>query len=234
MDNKLNSKIAKIGRMDAIDLITHLLSHYTCPASCGAACCVGLSVPFTNDDVKRIGKNSSENKAIFKKLQTPKGKYEASTVFKVLPSLPCDFLENGKCRVYKQRPRSCRVFPVNARMKGDALIFRIYLCELGSMICSDYLPFLYTLTKENIKENTKFSIEDIIDHLGDIKKLMYNSFINNIDIKNIGFFVIDNIELLGAFLVWIELHEDELEDNRQEIRKHICAEFAQVQEDSNE
>ena len=143
--------------------------------------------------------------------------------------MPCDFLVNGRCRVYKQRPNACRVFPVNARMKGDSLIFRIYLCELGAVICSDYLPFLHSLTREHITEKTKFSIDDIINNLGDIKKLMNDAFTNQIEIKHIGFFVIDNIELLRAFLVWLEIHEDELEDNRQEIRKTICAEFSQVQ-----
>lgn len=219
--------------MKAEGLIQKLLTHYPCPESC-AACCEKLKVPFTPLDVRKIGKNSREYQQVFTSLKSPTGKYEAYNTFKILPNLPCVFLNGGKCKIYTKRPLACRVYPINVRKtirasnepEKDVLIFRVYMCPVGANICCDYLQFLYSLTRENITTETETgNIKDVISQLGNIKKMMYEAFTSSIiNFRHMNYFIIDRIELLRAFVIWLDFHED-LAENRLAIKEFIIKEF---------
>ncbi len=224
----------KIESLGPLELIKQVLEHYECPVSCGAACCKNLTIPITEPEARKIGKNSRVNRKILNTLVYPSGKYEMfkdrefrekyNGGFKVLPEKPCPFLnENNLCNIHKRKPTACVTYPINVLRKeaGDGYQFKINLCELGFNMYLDYVPFIYQVTVDNPKTTlSPEALEEVAANIRDNENFLIDNVENNkSNFENIGFMIVQDIELLKSFLMWLNLLGDQAAVEREKFRE---------------
>lgn len=232
--SKNRKEFTKIMNLNPFQVVDKILKHYTCPESCGAACCQKLSIPITYPEVKVIEKNSRVNRKILDTLVFPTGKYEvfkdvgfnekANGSFKIFPVKPCPFLNpDNLCNIHKRKPLACRVYPFNIIRKPekpDELNFKINLCELGFNFYLDYVPFLYqtTINNPNIPIDTE-TLKDIAQNMRENENFLIDKVEekkNNFD--DMGYIVIQELDLLKMFLLWLDIIGEGRIETRNEFK----------------
>ncbi len=230
-----NKEREKIKSMSTVKLIKKLLSHYECPGSCKATCCKNLTIPFTDPEVQKILKRSRKSQSVLKNLVYPVGAEETfktkqyienyNVKFKVFDEKPCPFLDNDLCSIHKTKPVACAIYPINVlRIKETReLNFKINLCELGFNIYLDYFQFLVQSTVHNPYPSfSQEEIKTISENLQNNEKFLV-SYVNadKSNFDNNGFMIIQNIELLKSFIVWLEIMEPAIVQEREKFRARL-------------
>jgi Fe-S-cluster containining protein len=82
---------------------------FACQPGCVKCCEVEGLVYLTEDDVRRAAKFLRMTPLEFEAKYTIRTKYLIR--LKKTSATPCDFLENGGCRIHPAKPTQCRLFP---------------------------------------------------------------------------------------------------------------------------
>jgi Fe-S-cluster containining protein len=83
-------------------------------------------------DIKKLAKHyGMTNKAYIKKcLRRHKSTHETSSAgYSFKQTLPCAFLEEGRCVIYDVRPIACKVFPITQEMREGVPLFDLQVME---------------------------------------------------------------------------------------------------------
>lgn len=153
-DIRLNAQLIATEQRKIEPLALEILEYFECERC--ARCCK-IPVGLTDDDITRLYKLDGD--AFFDKLED-----------RVLPNYlktPCPYLVNNNCKVYKDRPLLCRLYPFSM-----AYVFpSIRLCPLGIKILREYekiLPIHTTRKKRRDRTKGKRSEERSFDLLQDL------------------------------------------------------------------
>ncbi|WP_407356517.1 YkgJ family cysteine cluster protein [Methanolobus sp. WCC5] len=176
-------KKIRLSDTPTFDLIVNVLSNYQCPVDCPSLCCKIQNIDFDGKDLKILRKASKT-----KTEKAERVRYKGSLYYSIEP--PCPFLgDTGKCTSYDRRPTVCRIYPFNC--DSDNLSVKIYPCDLGIKILSDFLKFRNEKLKLDIPQK-------LIDDLKASNEI-FNTSEDNSDVLLVGI-TLNNLELFGEYL----------------------------------
>jgi len=108
-------------------------------------CCKNMNAAMDESEMKKLASCLSKTSQEFSKNYCSHDEIE--NVF-FIKSLPCVFLADNKCTVYKQRPESCAEFP---HLNKPNFIFRTKATSDNY----NYCPIVYNVV-ENLKKHYQF------------------------------------------------------------------------------
>ncbi|WMW22009.1 YkgJ family cysteine cluster protein [Methanolobus mangrovi] len=135
----------RLSDLPFFETVQEILSHYSCPSSCPAICCKLADINLDEKDLDLLMQAS--------KYQTDKIEScdeEGVSHYKI--SIPCPYLELGRCSVYEWRPTLCRMFPFNICDVPDVLL--LFPCDMGASIFKDYVEYSDNILKQSIPAKT--------------------------------------------------------------------------------
>jgi uncharacterized protein len=95
-------------RLDsAVHLLTRWVSKQVDCSKC-ANCCKACSPNLQTPDIRRMAKHYDMEPASFKQKYLENDEEEDGLYFR---EMPCPFLQDNRCAIYKQRPDDCRSYP---------------------------------------------------------------------------------------------------------------------------
>lgn len=108
-ENILFKDFVKKFDSDKIDSIVHDLNNIISPqidcTSCGN-CCKSLMINVTDEEANKLSDHLSQSREDFDERYL-----EKSGTTMLMNTIPCNFLQEKKCSVYKYRFAGCREFP---------------------------------------------------------------------------------------------------------------------------
>lgn len=126
------------------------LSDFSDCSICGL-CCKIMDVPLIDTDIKTLINKLGIEKKRF--LQGYTQKNLKNPISKIIMKQPCKFLENNTCKIYKDRPATCKNYPVYL-YPGSPPYFRIEAlewCMLSTNFFNGFIEFSSKYQPEVLK-----------------------------------------------------------------------------------
>lgn len=139
MNKTIMCKEQLFAKYDQLLLKTQsVLRQYSCPESCNASCCKKNYLGLDREEYKKILKTVDKESANI--IKSNSFRSDLFGYYKSISNYPvCPLLINSKCRIYEDRPESCRKFPFETYPDVETgFVLMLSLCPLSINIIHDY------------------------------------------------------------------------------------------------
>ena len=161
----MNSNKLKIRNQALQELINTTIYDFSDCSLCNICCNEGV-LHLDETDIKKISKYL---KISPKSLVEHYTKYNLKTG-KIKINMPCSFLKNNKCLIYRVRPEVCRNYPVFVQNNGIVYVYGIETCATATYFLESYANFLekyypdcYRQLKKNLDKDLTLKKNDMIN-----------------------------------------------------------------------
>jgi Fe-S-cluster containining protein len=124
-----------------IDSAVHMLARWVSKqVDCGkcANCCKACSPILQMPDIQRMAKHFDMEPASFQQKYLANEEEENGHYFR---EMPCPFLQENRCTIYKQRPNDCRSYP---HLHKTDFVFRLSQAVSNCSVC----PIVFNVYEE--------------------------------------------------------------------------------------
>lgn len=217
-------ELDRIFNLNFIELISEILSFYTCPDECNASCCKKFDIFYNSEEIKKISNSNKKYKSILKNLvdnpnpTTIKG---IQSKDKMYPTKPCPFLNNdtSKCKIQKIKPICCKSYPFGLKEDLDKshpsypVMITLDRCLLGTDILTDFMIYNHTLSQ--VDSRVESDVEDFLE------MFMKEALIDKTNVTELYSSQFFDITIFRGFLFFLETSYDQIRIEREKIKQLI-------------